>query len=97
MEMFLNTILVILSLLFFGLWVCLIYEHIRDFILDTQEPECPNCGDWLIEEDTWDIETLTDDSAIVTKHLGTCPTCNKKFQWQAKYNKNKVFDIEEVK
>ena len=97
MEIFFNIALTILSLIMCGIWGYFIYEYIKEFILDMQEPECPNCGDWLIEEDTYDIETLTDDSAIISKHIGFCPTCKRNFQWQIKYNKKKVFDIYEVK
>lgn len=93
MGMFFNIALIIFCLVVCGIWWCYLYEYAGDVILSLKEPSCPHCGDWLIEEDVYNIETLDDHSAIITTHTGSCPTCKRDFQWQTKYTKNKIFFI----
>lgn len=56
------------------------YEADSQRILTNFQAKCPECGDYLEEDDCFD--TITANSWVEHLIVGHCPTCEKDYQWR---------------
>lgn len=56
-------------------------------------PVCPHCFVYVEDDDM--IDCYYDDEYHVSKRVGHCPTCNKKFVWHEIYRFDCIEEFEE--
>ena len=47
--------------------------------------KCPYCGEYVEIDDTFDTEDNAFDNTFIYHVVGSCPKCNKTFQWEEHY------------
>lgn len=69
------------------------YEADSQRILTNFQAKCPNCGDYLEEDDCFD--TITSTSWVEHLIVGHCPTCEKDYQWHNVFFYGGISDLHE--
>lgn len=69
------------------------YEADSQRILTNFQAKCPECGDYLEEDDCFD--TITSTSWVEHLIVGHCPTCEKDYQWRNVFFYSGVSDLHE--
>ena len=69
------------------------YEADTNRILTNFNAKCPDCGDFLEEDDCYD--TITTSSWVEHLIVGHCPTCDKSYQWRNVFLYTGISELEE--
>ena len=89
MNNFLCIMSVVLTVGIAALWVVYACDQIKEE--KRQVARCPDCGGYLISEDSFDLDA---NDVIIVKVVGHCENCKQEFLW---YERFKLDEIEEIK